>query len=194
MASIMSLWPFYQWGLDILRPLLEGPDKLKFIIVAIDYFTKWIEAKPVAKTTVSDNGTQLVNDPFKSWCEKLKIKQINTAMAHSQANGLVERAHKSLMHGLKARLRQERIGWVDELPNVPWAHLTMLKTSNGETPFSLTYESEAIISTDIGMPTFRTILFNEARKKEEMRLNLDPIQEWRETAAIQEEKYKKKVE
>ncbi|GJY30851.1 reverse transcriptase domain-containing protein [Tanacetum coccineum] len=40
LTSIMSPWTFYQWGLDILGPLLEGPDKLKFIIVAIDYFTK----------------------------------------------------------------------------------------------------------------------------------------------------------
>ncbi|GKE57247.1 reverse transcriptase domain-containing protein [Tanacetum coccineum] len=47
----MSPWPFYQWGLDILGPLPEGPDGLKFIIVAIDYFTKWMEAKPLAKTT-----------------------------------------------------------------------------------------------------------------------------------------------
>nr|GEV68229.1 RNA-directed DNA polymerase, eukaryota [Tanacetum cinerariifolium] len=87
-----------QEGLDILGPLPEGPGKLKFIIVAIDYFTKWIEAKPLAKTT--DNGTQLVNDPFKNWCEKWKIKQINTAVAHPQANDLVERANKSLV-GLK---------------------------------------------------------------------------------------------
>ncbi|GKD55610.1 reverse transcriptase domain-containing protein [Tanacetum coccineum] len=157
LTSIMSPWPFYQWGLDILGPLPEGPGKLKFIIVAIDYFTKWIEAKPLAKTTgkevknfvwqnivcrfglprviVTDNGTQLVNDPFKSWCEKWKIKQMNTAVAHPQANGLVERANKSLMHGLKARLGRERVGWVDELPNILWAHRTMLKTSNGETPF-----------------------------------------------------------
>ncbi|GJU47986.1 reverse transcriptase domain-containing protein [Tanacetum coccineum] len=51
LTSIMSLWPFYQWGLDILRPLLKGPDKLKFIIIVIDYFTKWMEAKPLAKPT-----------------------------------------------------------------------------------------------------------------------------------------------
>ncbi|GJV68137.1 reverse transcriptase domain-containing protein [Tanacetum coccineum] len=49
--SIMAPWPFHQWGLDILGPLLEGPDKLKYIVVAIDYFTKWIEAKPLAKIT-----------------------------------------------------------------------------------------------------------------------------------------------
>ncbi|GJS23948.1 reverse transcriptase domain-containing protein [Tanacetum coccineum] len=191
----MSPWPFYQWGLDTLRPLLEGPGKLKFIVVGIDYFTKWIEVKPLAKTTgrevknfvwqnivcrfglprviVTDNGTQLVNDPFKSWCEKWKIKQMNTVVAHPQANGLVERANKSLMHGLKARLGKERVGWVNELPNILWAHRTMLKTSNGETPFSLTYGSEAIITIEIGMPTYRIIHFIEAQNEEEMRLNLD---------------------
>ncbi|GKC71976.1 reverse transcriptase domain-containing protein [Tanacetum coccineum] len=180
LTSIMSPWPFYQWGLDILGPLPEGPCKLKFIIVAIDYFTKWIEAKPLAKTTgkevqkfvwenivrrfglprviVTDNGTQLVNDPFTSW------------------------------------LGREIVGWVDELPNILWAHQIMLKTSNGETPFSFTYKSEAVIPAEIGMPTYRTIQFNEAQNEEEMRLNLDLTQEKRETAAIREAKYKKKVE
>ncbi|GJV85480.1 reverse transcriptase domain-containing protein [Tanacetum coccineum] len=178
----MSLWLFYQWGLDILGPLPEGPGKLKFITVAIDYFTKWIEAKPLAKTTckevknfvwpnivcrfglprviVTDNETQLVNDPFKSWCEKYKIKQMTTVVAHPQANDIVERANKSLMHGLKARLGREK----------------------------------AVIPVEIGMPTYRTIHFNEAQNEEDMRLNLDLSQERRETAAIREAKYKKKVE
>ncbi|GKC66596.1 reverse transcriptase domain-containing protein [Tanacetum coccineum] len=93
LTSIMSPWSFYQWGLDILGPLPEGPGKLKYIIVAIDYFTKWMFGLP--RVIVTDNGTQLVNDPFKGWCEKWKIKQINTAVAHPQANGLVERANKS---------------------------------------------------------------------------------------------------
>ncbi|GKC66597.1 hypothetical protein Tco_1099195 [Tanacetum coccineum] len=70
----------------------------------------------------------------------------------------------------------------------------MLKTSNGETPFSLTYGSEAVIPAEIGMPTYRTIQWNEAQNEEEMRLNLDLIQERRETTAIREAKYKKKVE
>nr|GEW00471.1 reverse transcriptase domain-containing protein [Tanacetum cinerariifolium] len=120
------------------------------------------------------------NDPFKSWCEKWKIKQMNTAVAHPQANGLVKRANKSLMHGLKARLGRERVGWVDELPNILWAHRTMLKTSNGETSFNLTYGSKAVIPAKIGMPTCRTIQWNEALNEEEMQLYLDLIQERRE--------------
>ncbi|GJZ14385.1 reverse transcriptase domain-containing protein [Tanacetum coccineum] len=47
----MSPLPFYKWGIDIAGPFPEGPGKVKFLTVAIDYFTKWIEAKPVATIT-----------------------------------------------------------------------------------------------------------------------------------------------
>ncbi|GJW08703.1 reverse transcriptase domain-containing protein [Tanacetum coccineum] len=143
---------------------------------------------------VTDNGTQFINDPFKGWCESLNIKQMNMAMAHPQANGLVKRANKSLMEEIKARLGRERAGWVDELPNVLWAHRTSLKQSNGETPFSLTYGSEAVIPAEIGMPTHRTMMIREDENEDELRLNMDLLQERREVAAIREDKYKTKME
>ncbi|GKE77405.1 reverse transcriptase domain-containing protein, partial [Tanacetum coccineum] len=57
LSPITSSWPFYKWGIDIAGPFPEGPGKVKFLIVAIDYFTKWIEAKPVATIT----GNQIKN-------------------------------------------------------------------------------------------------------------------------------------
>ncbi|GJT49059.1 reverse transcriptase domain-containing protein [Tanacetum coccineum] len=111
---------------------------------------------------------------------------MNTVVAYPQANGLVESENKSLMEGIKARLRRDRFGWVEEFPNVLWAHRTSIKQSNGETPFSLTYESEAVIPTEIGMPTYRTMMIQEGFNKEELHLNLDLLQERREMAAIQE--------
>ncbi|GJT60139.1 reverse transcriptase domain-containing protein [Tanacetum coccineum] len=174
MTSIMAPWPFYQWGMDVLGPLPEAPGKVKYVIVAIDYFTKWIEAKPLARTTG---------------------KEINTAVAHLQANGLVERENRSLMEGIKMHLRRERKGWVDELPNVLWAHRTLLKTSNGETPYSLTFGSEAVILAEVGMPTHRTMMIKDGKdNEEEIRLNLDLLIERREAAAIREARYKTKVE
>ncbi|GKA95649.1 reverse transcriptase domain-containing protein, partial [Tanacetum coccineum] len=51
LTPITSPWPFYKWGIDIAGPFPEGPGKVKFLIVAMDYFTKWIKAKPVATIT-----------------------------------------------------------------------------------------------------------------------------------------------
>nr|GEX76662.1 reverse transcriptase domain-containing protein [Tanacetum cinerariifolium] len=216
MTSIMAPWPFYQWGMDILGPLPPAMGGAKFVIVAIDYFTKWIKAKPLVKITsnelirfvmdniicrfglsriiITDNGAQLVNDPFKSWYGRFEIHQMNTTVEHPQANGLVERANTSLMEGIKTRLEREKSGWVDELPNVLWAHRTSIKKSNGETPFSLACGSEAVISVEIGIPTYRTLTIREGYNEEEMRLNLDLLQERRETAAIREARYKTKME
>nr|GEU90893.1 reverse transcriptase domain-containing protein [Tanacetum cinerariifolium] len=112
---------------------------------------------------------------------------------HPQENGLVERANKSLMEGIKARLGRERAGWVDKLPNVLWANRTSLKQSNGETPFGLTYESEAVIPVKIGMPTHRTMMIREEENEDELRLNMDLPQERREATSIREAKYKTKI-
>ena len=46
--SILSPWPFAKWGMDILDPFSPRKDQVKFLIVAVDYFTKWIEATPLA--------------------------------------------------------------------------------------------------------------------------------------------------
>ncbi|GKB53779.1 reverse transcriptase domain-containing protein [Tanacetum coccineum] len=84
--------------------------------------------------------------------------------------------------------------WLEELPHVLWAHRTMIKSSNGETPFSLTYGTEAVIPAEIGMPTLRTTEVDQANNNEALGINLDLIEERREQAAIQEAKSKKKME
>ncbi|GKD33905.1 reverse transcriptase domain-containing protein [Tanacetum coccineum] len=50
-AHLSKQVPWTKWGIDIAGPFPEGPGKVKFLIVAIDYFTKWIEAKAVATIT-----------------------------------------------------------------------------------------------------------------------------------------------
>ena len=51
MTMITSLWPFAQWGIDIVGPLPLGKGQVKFLLVAIDFFTKWVEAEALAMIT-----------------------------------------------------------------------------------------------------------------------------------------------
>ncbi|GKE17814.1 hypothetical protein Tco_1425391 [Tanacetum coccineum] len=85
---------------------------------------------------------------------------MNTAVAHPHANGLVERANKSLMEGIKE---------------------------------SLTYGSKDVIPAEIGMPTHRTMMIREDKNEDELRLNMDLLQERREATTIREAKYKTKM-
>nr|GEX87588.1 reverse transcriptase domain-containing protein [Tanacetum cinerariifolium] len=180
-------------------PSPEEPGKVKFLIVAIDYFTKWIEAKPVATITgtrvkkfvwdnivcrfglpgeiISDNGKQFRDNPFRDWCEKINIRQCFASVKHPHANGLVERANRSLGEGIKAHLGEKNKNWVEEVSHVLWAHRTMIKSSNGETPFSLTYGTEAVIPAEIGMPTLRTAEVDMAKNNEALGISLDLLEE-----------------
>nr|GEY68841.1 reverse transcriptase domain-containing protein [Tanacetum cinerariifolium] len=182
LTPITAPWPFYKWGIDIAGPFLEGPGKVKFLIVTMDYFTKWIEAKAVATIT----GGQ-------DWCDKLNITQRFASVKHPQSNGPVERANRSLGEGIKARLGEGNKNWVEELPYVLWAHRTMIKSSHGDTPFSLTYGTEAVIPTEIEMPTYRNAAVDVVNNDEELRLNLELLEERRERAAVCEARAKSKM-
>ncbi|GJU34958.1 reverse transcriptase domain-containing protein [Tanacetum coccineum] len=181
----------------------------------MDYFTKWIEAKVVATITgslvkkfvwdnivchfglpreiVSDNDKQFSDNPFKDWCEKLNITQRFALVKHPQSNGLMERENKSLGEGIKDCLGEGNKNWIEEIPHVLWAHRTMIKSSHGDTPFSLTYGTKAVIPTEIGMPTYRTARVDVVHNDEELRLNLDLLEERRERTAIREAKAKLKM-
>ena len=91
LTPMMAPWPFAQWGLDILGPFPTGTKQMKFLVVGIDYFTKWVEPEPLVKITqqnvknfvwksivcrfgvprvlVSDNGRQFDNTPFREFCK-----------------------------------------------------------------------------------------------------------------------------
>ncbi|GJY43968.1 reverse transcriptase domain-containing protein [Tanacetum coccineum] len=135
----------------------------------------------------------LSENPFKDWCEKLNITQRFASVKHPQSNGLVERANRSLGEGIKARLGEGNKNWIEEIPHVLWAHRTMIKSSNGDTPFSLTYGTEAVIPAEIRMPTYRTAAVDIVCNDDEIRLNLDLLEERRERAAIREAKAKSKM-
>ncbi|GKD11045.1 reverse transcriptase domain-containing protein [Tanacetum coccineum] len=143
---------------------------------------------------ISDNGKQFQDNPFKDWCKKLHIRQHFASVKHPQTNGLVERANCSLGEGIKARLDERSKKWMEELPYVLWAHRTMIKSSNRDTPFSLTYGTKAVIPAEIGMPALKIVEVNLEENKVALEINLDLLEERREHAVIREAKSKAKME
>ncbi|GJX88679.1 reverse transcriptase domain-containing protein [Tanacetum coccineum] len=144
-------------------------------------------------TTGQSNARGCKDKPFKDWCEKVCIRQCFASIKNPQTNGLMERANRSLGEGIKARLDERSKDWIEEIPYVLWAHRT-IKSSNGDTPFSLTYGTEAVIPAEIDMPTLRTTEIDMVQNYEALEINLDLLEERREQAAIREARSKAKIE
>jgi ribonuclease HI len=138
---IQPTWPLQRWGLDLLGPLPPAQGNLKYVIVAVEYFSKWIEAKPLATITSAtiqkffwqnivcrfgvpkaitvDNGTQIDAEMFKDFCDRIGTKIHFASVRHPESNGLVERANRIIMTGImKLIFNQPRVKWPDELIKV----------------------------------------------------------------------------
>ena len=133
LTPMTASWPFAQWKLDIMGPFPTTIRQLKFLVVGIDYFTKWVEAEALATITeknirsfvwrciickfgiprvlVSDNGKQFDNDSFRDFCSQLGIRNHYSSPAHPQANGQVEVTNRSLLKIIKTRLEGAKGIW-----------------------------------------------------------------------------------
>ena len=140
LTPMMAPWPFAQWGLDIMGPFPTAIRQLKFLVVGINYFIKWVEAEALATITeknirsfvwrciicrfsiprvlVSDNGKQFNNDAFRDFCSQLGIRNHYFSPAHPQANKQVEVTNRSLLKIIKTRLKGAKGIWPEELPSV----------------------------------------------------------------------------
>jgi hypothetical protein len=216
LKTMSSPRPFAWWGMDILGPFTVGSYQNKYLIVAVDYFTKWIEAKALAKITafnilrfykrnvlarfgvpqaiVTDNGTQFTDGKFQDFVAKLGTKQHFTSVEHPQTNGQAEAANRVILRGLRRRLGESKKRWVEELHSVLWAYRTTPHSTTGETPFRLTYRTEAVIPVEIREPSRRTEApLDEEMNDEAMREELDLVEEIRSGAALREASLKQKI-
>ena len=187
-----------------MGPFSAAIRQLKFLVVGIDYSTKWVEAEALATITeknirsfvwrniicrygiprmlVSDNGKQFDNSAFKDFCLELGIKNHYSSPAHPQANGQVEVTNRSLLKIIKTRLEGAKGIWPDELPSVLWAYRTTARTPTGETPFRLAYGNEAVIPAEVGLTSYQVENYDKDKNEEAMCLQLDLVDEVRAAA------------
>ena len=135
------------------------------------------------------NSTVGVN---RNLCQELNIKNLYSTPRYPQSNGLAEASNKTLLTALKKRLDSAKGKWVDELPGVLWAYKTTARKPTGISPFVITYGMEAIIPTEIGMPTIRLDV-PEQENTNLMVKDLDMVDELRESAAIRIASYQRRL-
>jgi len=117
-------------GGDIVGPMPTGKGNCRFLVVAVDYFTKWVKAEPLATITtgviknflwraivcqfgipyalVTDNGTQFDYKQFQEWYSELKIRHFFSSVYHPQSNGQVEATNKTLVRILKKKITKRK--------------------------------------------------------------------------------------
>ena len=178
----------------------------KYLLVNINYFTKWVEAEPLANiryvdakkfvwknivtqfgvphALISDNGLQFDSKMFRKYCGELGITNRYSTPAYPQGNGQVETVNKVIVNGLKKRLNDAKGKWVEELPHVLWTYRTTPRRSTGETPFSMTYGTKAVIPLETGFPMTRTSSFNPKDNDKQLIRILDLIEEKRENSKV----------
>ncbi|XP_058189204.1 uncharacterized protein LOC131306792 [Rhododendron vialii] len=204
LSPIISPWPFAQWGLDIVGKLPTAPRGFKFLITATDYFSKWVEAEPLATITeadirrfvwrnivtrfgapyeiVSDNGSQFVGKDLTILCAKFGIRFFNSTPAYPQGNCQVEATNKTVCAEIKHRLNSKRGKWAEELPRVLWAYRSTPRRSTGQTPFSMAFGMEAVIPLESRFPTLRIENFDPKTNDEAVEQELVLAEEKRDDA------------
>ncbi|KAH9273416.1 hypothetical protein BASA83_004077 [Batrachochytrium salamandrivorans] len=131
--------PFERWGIDFYGPMAETKSGNKYLITCIDYATRWVLAKPVKDMTesavsaflyelmmtygapfeiISDRGKSFLAEGIDLFERENKIRHLATTPYHPQTNGMVERMHAMLGHGLTTLVHGKRDRWDEYLPQV----------------------------------------------------------------------------
>ena len=164
-------WPFSMWGIDMIRAIeLKASNGHRFILVAIDYFTKWVEAASYASVTrsvvirfikreiicryglpkkiITDNVTNLNNKIMKEMCENFKIQHHNSTHYRPKMNGAVEATNKNIKKIVQKMIVSYK-DWHEMLPFALHDYRTFVRTSTGATPFSLVYGMEVVLPFEV---------------------------------------------
>jgi transposase InsO family protein len=188
------------------------------MLVAVDKFTKWVEAAPVTTqdsiaainfiksivfrfgvpySIIIDNGTNFTSKEFKSYCEGLGIKLKFASVAHPKTNGQVKKANGLICNGIKKRLlaplKKAKSAWVDELPSVLWSLRTTPNAATQETPFFLVHGAEAVLPVEVTHEALRVTAYDEATSTEALQDDVDALDKARDKALERATQYQQSL-
>nr|GEY12446.1 reverse transcriptase domain-containing protein [Tanacetum cinerariifolium] len=150
---------FDVWGIDFMGPFPSSQGN-RYILVAVDYLSKWVEAKALLtndarvvvkflkslfarfgtpRAIISDRGTYFCNDKFSIVMSEYGVTRRLATAYHLQTSGQVEVSNRGLKRILKRIVGENCASWSEKLEDTLWAFRTAYKTPNGCTPYKLVY-------------------------------------------------------
>lgn len=168
--------PWHTIGMDIMGPFTTTASQKRFLLVVVDYFTRWVELFPIRLTTsteitnimmneifsryglpkyiVSDNGPQFVSHLFRNFCETFGIQQNLTANYHPQSN-MTERVNRTLKPMIAIYAQQQPQSWDKDIQQLAFAIRTTINETTGDTPAFMMFgrDPKGPLEMLIGDPT-----------------------------------------
>ena len=163
--------PMQLVAVDILGPLPESRAGNSYVLVAADYFTRWVEAYPIPNQEAitvarkltdelfcrfslpeqlhSDQGRQFESEILTHLCKFLHIDKTRTTPYHPQSDGLVERFNRTLIQMLSTCIEDHPFEWEDHIHKVCMAYNSSKQATTGYSPFYLMFGREARLPVDI---------------------------------------------
>jgi len=190
-------WPFSMWGIDVIGAIEpKASNGHRFILVAIDYFTKWVEAASYANVTrklvvkfikkelicrygiperiITDNATNLNNQMVSELYEEFKIKHHNPSPYRPKMNEAVEEANKNIKKIIQKMVVTYK-DWHEMLLFALHGYRTSVRTSTGATPFLLVYAMEAVLPFEVKIPSLRVLWEIELKEAEWVQARYDQL-------------------
>ncbi|RVX04727.1 hypothetical protein CK203_024997 [Vitis vinifera] len=169
--ALTSPWPFSVWGIDIIRKISpKSSSGHEFILVAIDYFTKWVEAASYARLTSAGVASFIRSHIICRYEVLTSLFRIEGP----QTNGAVEAANKNVKRILRRMVETSR-DWSEKLPFALWAYKTSFRTSTGTTPYSLVYGMKVVLPIEIEMGSLRVALEQQIPEADQAQARFDQL-------------------
>ncbi|KAD7116822.1 hypothetical protein E3N88_04090 [Mikania micrantha] len=158
-TSIQVCEIFDLWGIDFMGPFPMSRGN-RYILVAVDYVSKWVEAQPcptndaqvvvrflkkllarfgTPKALISDRGTHFCNTQMEKALQRYGVTHRLATAYHPQTSGQVEVSNRGIKRILEKTVSWNRLDWADKLDDALWAFRTAYKTPTGSTPFRMIY-------------------------------------------------------